>query len=120
MVADRHNVALCSDGTVAAWGNNYRGQLGNGDESDTLFTPVLVDQTGVLAGKRIVDLVAGRDFSAVLCADGGNLTVLRRRGARDKELATMKRGITACSAPCVRPSSSGTPRAPARRRRPVA
>ena len=46
-----HSLALCSDGTLAAWGWNTSGQLGNGFTADSL-TPVAVDTTGALAGKK--------------------------------------------------------------------
>ena len=66
---DYHNLALCTDGTLAAWGYNGGGQLGN-NGSTTLNTPVLVDRSGALAGKEIVRIEAGRSFSVALCADG--------------------------------------------------
>jgi hypothetical protein len=47
---DMHGLALCSDGTVAAWGSNSRGQLGNNSKTDS-SVPVLVSRTGVLSGK---------------------------------------------------------------------
>ena len=64
-----HSFALCSDGTLAAWGYNLYGQIGNGSTSDW-STPVLVNQSGVLAGKTITTVAAGGDFSLVLCSDG--------------------------------------------------
>lgn len=64
-----HSLALCSDGTVAAWGYNNHGQLGNG--STTLATtPVAVDASGVLAGRKVVAISAGAYHSLALCADG--------------------------------------------------
>ena len=66
-----HNLALCTDGTVAAWGDNYRGQLGNDGSSNlTTNTPVAVVGTGALAGKEIVGIEAGNSSSVALCADG--------------------------------------------------
>ncbi|MCU0781771.1 MAG: cadherin-like beta sandwich domain-containing protein, partial [Akkermansiaceae bacterium] len=64
-----HSLALCSDGTVAAWGANTYGQLGN-NSTTTATVPVLVDRTGVLAGKTVVAIAAGREHSLALCADG--------------------------------------------------
>jgi len=64
-----HSLALCSDGTLAAWGKNDNGALGDGTTTNRAF-PVAVDQTGVLAGKTIVALQAGWNFSLVLCSDG--------------------------------------------------
>jgi alpha-tubulin suppressor-like RCC1 family protein len=64
-----HALALCSDGTLVAWGSNLKGQLGNGTLTFS-SSPVAVDQTGVLAGKRVVAVSTGDRFSLVLCADG--------------------------------------------------
>lgn len=66
---ERHNLALCSDGTLAAWGYNHHGQLGN-NGSATATVPVEVDRSGALAGKEIVAIGAGRGFSVALCSDG--------------------------------------------------
>jgi len=66
-----HSLALCSDGTLASWGFNDSGQLGIGNSNANIGTvPVLVDQSGVLAGKTIVAIGAGINFSLVLCSDG--------------------------------------------------
>ncbi len=64
-----HNLALCSDGAVAAWGYNNYGQLGTGDTT-TSRVPVLVAPTGALAGKQVVAVAAGAYHSFALCADG--------------------------------------------------
>jgi alpha-tubulin suppressor-like RCC1 family protein len=64
-----HSLALCSDGTLVAWGGNSSGQLGNGRTSSST-QPVAVDQTGVLAGKTVTALAAGYNYSLVLCSDG--------------------------------------------------
>lgn len=64
-----HSLALCSDGTVAAWGKNSDGQLGNDTTADAQM-PVAVDQTGALAGKTVVAISAGYNHSLALCSDG--------------------------------------------------
>jgi alpha-tubulin suppressor-like RCC1 family protein len=68
-VGSGHNLALCSDGTLVAWGANTTGQLGNGNTTDALV-PVAVNRSGVLAGKTIVKMAAGSLHSLVLCSDG--------------------------------------------------
>jgi alpha-tubulin suppressor-like RCC1 family protein len=65
----RHSLALCSDGTVAAWGANDYGQLGFGTQTDSL-APVRVDRSGVLAGKTVTAIAAGGRLSLALCSDG--------------------------------------------------
>ncbi len=67
--SDGYNLALCSDGTLAAWGSNYYGQLGDGTTTQS-NVPVAVTQTGVLAGKAVVSVAAGYFHSLALCADG--------------------------------------------------
>ena len=64
-----HSLALCSDGTLASWGGNGLGQLGNNSTTDTLV-PVAVNTVGVLAGKTVVAVAAGGSHSLALCSDG--------------------------------------------------
>ncbi len=67
---DHHNLALCSDGTLAAWGYNYfYGQLGDNSRNDSTV-PVLVDRTGVLLGRTVTGLSAGYSHSLAMCSDG--------------------------------------------------
>jgi alpha-tubulin suppressor-like RCC1 family protein len=68
-----HSLALCSDGTVAAWGDNSVGQLGNSSTVPSR-APVAVDATGVLAGRSVVAISAGNAHCLALCADGGIVT----------------------------------------------
>jgi alpha-tubulin suppressor-like RCC1 family protein len=68
-VGGYHALALCSDGTVAAWGNNGSGQLGNGTTTGSKI-PVTVDLTGVLAGKTVTAVAAGLFHSMAVCSDG--------------------------------------------------
>lgn len=64
-------LVLASDGTVAGWGTNDQGQLGNGTTSSTYSTvPVAVDTTGALAGKTIVSIAAGSGTSLAIADDG--------------------------------------------------
>jgi alpha-tubulin suppressor-like RCC1 family protein len=66
-----HSLALCSDGTLAAWGNNRNGQLGNNSTTNSSL-PVVVntDTNSALHGKTVVAIAAGFDHSIALCADG--------------------------------------------------
>ena len=64
-----HCMALCSDGTVVAWGYNGSGQLGDGTTTNR-SAPVAVPMTGALAGKTVVQVAAGGEHSLALCADG--------------------------------------------------
>ncbi len=66
---DIHSLALCSDGTIAAWGNNGSGRLGNNSTTNSSI-PVLVNQSGVLSGKTVVAVSAGGVFNLALCSDG--------------------------------------------------
>ena len=54
----RHSVALCSDGTVAAWGYNACGQLGDNTITNRLV-PVAVDTTPLAASQRFAHVSSG-------------------------------------------------------------
>lgn len=69
IASDNHNLALCSDGTMAAWGYNYDGQLGSGDSSNKNI-PVRVMPYGALAGKSVTAVAVGSSHSLALCSDG--------------------------------------------------
>jgi alpha-tubulin suppressor-like RCC1 family protein len=67
-----HSLALCSDGTVAAWGVGSSGQLGNNNAS-SWDRPVAVNTNAGLSalyGKTVVAIAAGANHSLALCADG--------------------------------------------------
>jgi alpha-tubulin suppressor-like RCC1 family protein len=64
-----HNLALCSDGSVAAWGHNGNGRLGNNSSIDSP-SPVAVSTVGPLSGKTVVAISAGHSHSLALCSDG--------------------------------------------------
>ncbi|MBC2727352.1 X2-like carbohydrate binding domain-containing protein [Desulfosporosinus sp.] len=68
--SEYHTLALKSDGTVWAWGNNYEGNLGDGTDIKRL-TPVPVkspDGTGYLT--NIIAIAAGDAHSMALKSDG--------------------------------------------------
>jgi hypothetical protein len=67
-----HSLALCSDGTVAAWGAGGYGQLGDNAATDR-HAPVAVNTDAGLSalhGKTVVAIAAGKWHSLALCADG--------------------------------------------------
>ncbi len=63
------SIALASDGTVYTCGDNFRGQLGNGNNTNS-NVPVAVNNSGVLSGKTIVQVAAGDQHAIVLASDG--------------------------------------------------
>jgi alpha-tubulin suppressor-like RCC1 family protein len=67
-----HSLALCSDGTVAAWGYNDDGELGNSATNQSLVPLAVNTASGVSAlyGKTVVGIAAGRVHSLALCSDG--------------------------------------------------
>ena len=64
-----HTLALCADGTLAAWGSNSSGQLGNNSAVNS-SVPVAVNTAGVLAGRTVIAVAAGQNHSMALCSDG--------------------------------------------------
>jgi len=70
--AGRHSLALCSDGTVAVWGYNYNGQLGDNTTTQRNVPVVVNTASGVSAlfGKTVVAISAGSFHSLALCSDG--------------------------------------------------
>jgi hypothetical protein len=69
-VGGNHNIVLCSDETLVAWGMNSYGQVGNNTTADS-SVPVAVATAGtVLAGKTVIAVKAGSAHSLALCSDG--------------------------------------------------
>jgi alpha-tubulin suppressor-like RCC1 family protein len=67
-----HSLALCADGTVAAWGDNTYGQLGD-NSTNSQNAPVAVNTAAgvsALSGKKVVGISAGLYHSLALCSDG--------------------------------------------------
>lgn len=64
-----HSLALDSQGQVYAWGFGPSGQLGNG-EFETALAPVKVDQSGEMAGRKIIAISTLADHSLALAEDG--------------------------------------------------
>jgi Regulator of Chromosome Condensation (RCC1) repeat protein len=99
-VGGGHGCALLSDGTMACWGKNDHGQLGNGGTSDAAAAVAVVDDHGVkLAG--IVAIAAGAAHSCALRSDGTVLCwgddsagQLGRGGAAPINLTPMPVGLS--------------------------
>ena len=66
----QHNLALCSDGTLVAWGDNGSDQLGVSGVPSVISAPILVTMNGALSGRRVVQIAAGDSHSLALCTDG--------------------------------------------------
>ena len=64
-----HSLALCSDGTIAAWGLNTDGQLGDFSNAPRPAA-VAVQSTGALAGRTVAGIAAGANHSVAFCTDG--------------------------------------------------
>lgn len=67
-----HSMALCSDGTVLAWGNNAGGQLGDNTVTNRLAPVAVNAASGVSAiyGKTISSIACDSMYSLILCSDG--------------------------------------------------
>ena len=63
-----HSLALRSDGTVLAWGENYLGQLGDGTKADR-DRPVVIERV-----RNAVAIAVGAESSAAVLADGTVMT----------------------------------------------
>ena len=98
-----HSLALCSDGTVAAWGFNGSGQLGSGSAATSSSVPVAVSTGGVLSGKIAVAITAGQNHSLALCSDS---TLAAWGSNSDGQLGN---GSTAGSSVPVAVGTAGTP-----------
>jgi hypothetical protein len=64
-----HSLALCSDGTVAGWGYNDEGELGDGSTARRMI-PVATDHGGVLAGRKVAMIRSGQYHTLARCTDG--------------------------------------------------
>jgi alpha-tubulin suppressor-like RCC1 family protein len=64
-----HSLLLADDGTVYSFGANVRGNTGLGITSGNTLVATPIDTTN-LAGKKIVQISAGHEFSLLLADDG--------------------------------------------------
>ncbi|HEY3280941.1 MAG TPA: hypothetical protein VGN26_01590 [Armatimonadota bacterium] len=65
-----HSLALLTDGTVVAWGNNSNGQLGNGGISESHVPVPVVGVGGTGTLQNVIGLAGGFGHSAALLSDG--------------------------------------------------
>ncbi len=67
----QNGMALTSEGTICMWGSNYYGQLGIGSaDGDSHPAPSPVPPSGVLSGKTVVAIAAGKDHCMALTSEG--------------------------------------------------
>lgn len=64
-----HTCAIDYDGKVYCWGDGGIGRLGNG-ATDSSSVPVAVDDSGVLAGKTLVDISASQGYTCAVDSEG--------------------------------------------------
>jgi len=69
-VGESHTCAVTNDGAAYCWGYNAYGQLGRGNNTN-YSQPTAVLTTGVLAGKTVAQIAAGRLHTCVATSDGG-------------------------------------------------
>ena len=61
---NNHTCALAKDGQVRCWGDNFRGEIGNGSNTDDVFAPTLA-----LALNGVVSVATGSEFSLAIRDD---------------------------------------------------
>lgn len=64
-----HTLALSSEGLIYAWGNNSKGQLGDGTQSLSAV-PVPVSNANFPAGTTFSQIASGRQYSMALSTEG--------------------------------------------------
>jgi alpha-tubulin suppressor-like RCC1 family protein len=67
---DADACALDSAGTAYCWGNNNRGQLGDGSTGGSSAVPVAVNAAGALAGKKLTAITVGYGYACALDSAG--------------------------------------------------
>src|ERR1051325_4711630 len=67
IAAGDHSLALAGDGTLYAWGANYNGQLGNGNENNQSAPQIVPFPAGV---NRWTQIAAGENHSLAIADNG--------------------------------------------------
>jgi alpha-tubulin suppressor-like RCC1 family protein len=65
-----HGLAVKTDGTVWAWGGNYYGQLGTGNNTDSLGAVQVLDTDGQSFLSNVVEVAAGTGYSLARKSNG--------------------------------------------------
>ncbi len=65
-----HTCAIDTDGAALCWGKDNSGQIGDGQRRGVARYPTAVLTDGVLAGRQLVEIQAGRYFTAAMDRDG--------------------------------------------------
>ena len=67
-----HSLVLCTDGSLAAWGSNASGQVGDNSTTNRLVPTAVNTASGISAlyGKTVTAVVAGSSHSLAQTADG--------------------------------------------------
>lgn len=71
-MAEMSACALANDNTIACWGWNYNGQLGNDSQTQSLV-PVAVDRSGALSGKTVQSIIAGSYHVCVVTTESKSI-----------------------------------------------
>lgn len=71
VAAGRSHACAVADARAYCWGDNSRGQLGNGSVTSSSIPVAVVNSSGsALASKEVIDIAAGANFSCALTSDG--------------------------------------------------
>ena len=63
-----NNLALCSDGSLATWGEGSSGRLGTGSGFSDSTTPVLIGNSDLLVHRKVTSISSGGSHSLVISA----------------------------------------------------
>lgn len=100
--SNHHVLAVLSDGSLWAWGNNVNGQLGTAAPRGYLAVPARVlEPPGTGTGTRWVAVAAGNDHSLALRSDG-SLWAWGENGHGQLGLGTTVRQVTPAPVPLPR------------------